>query len=97
MDQLSKEIKSFLEKETRLQRAYLWGKYCVFKPAVLSKIFGDGKQIIYVGSINQRPKYWLARVDSKTDVDAEFIEEQILYALEEEFGRVPDECEYWYT
>lgn len=86
-----KEIKTFLKHETRRQRAYLWGKYEVFTPVVLSKIFGDGLQIIYFGSIDQRPKFWIVRVDSKTDLDAGvFDEEEIIEAIEEEFGRVPE-------
>ncbi len=45
----------------------------------------------YLGTIDQRPNYWLIRIDSKTDVEADdFNFEQLLEPLEEEFGRHPD-------
>lgn len=87
---IEKQIKAFLDHETRRQRAYLWGKYTVFTPVVLSKQFGDGLQIIYISSMDQRPRFWLARIDSKTDLEAEGAEE-IVDEIEEEFGRVPSE------
>lgn len=86
------EIKAFIKHETRRQRAYLWGEYCVFKPVLLSRIFGDGLQFIYFGSIDQRPKWWLVRVDSKANLEGDVFDyEEILSAIEDEFGRVPEE------
>jgi hypothetical protein len=86
-----KEIRAYIKTQTKRQRAYLWGDYCVFTPVVLSEIFGDGKQVIYIGSIDQRPKFWIARIDSKQSIEPlEFDVEQIICAIEDEFGRVPE-------
>jgi hypothetical protein len=89
---MKKAIREFIKHETRRQRAYLWGEYCVFKPVLLKKFWGDGLQFIYFGSIDNRPKWWIARVDSKTNLEAdEFNYEEILCAIEDEFGRAPEE------
>jgi hypothetical protein len=90
MSNLEREIRKLLKHECRRQRAYLWGGYCVFTPVVLSKIYGDGLQIVFIGSIDQRPRFWLARIDSKTDMDF-VVAEDIVNEIEEEFGRVPEE------
>lgn len=89
---LERKIKKFLKHECRRQRAYLWGKYRVFTPYVLKKKFGDGLQVIFFGTIDDRPLWWCVRIDSKTDIDNDFDYEEILCAIEEECGR-PDEEE----
>src|SRR6478609_3747194 len=95
MTTVEKEIRKFLKKETRKQRAYLWGNYEVFSPVVLSKIYGDGKQIIWIASIDQRPKFWIVRIDSKQSLDwPDFDCEIYVDAIEEEFGRSPGYMTY---
>lgn len=84
-------IKNFIKHETRRQRAYLWGKYQVFTPVLVSEIFGDGLQFIYFSTIDNRPKYWIVRIDSKTDIENDFDWEPILFAIESEFGRWQDD------
>lgn len=88
---IENEIQAYINTQTKKQRAYLWGNYEVFTPVVLSKIFGDGKQIISISSIDQRPKFWIVRIDSNQSFEPdEFDIEEIVSAIEEEFGRVPD-------
>jgi len=41
--------------ETRKQTASLWGKSIEFEPVLCSTIFGDGLQLVYLGTIDQRP------------------------------------------
>ena len=85
---LEKEIQLFLHHELRRQRSYLWGKYIVFKPYLLEKIWGDGLQIIYFGSIDDRPRWWCARIDSQTDLESDdFDYEEILMQIESECDR----------
>lgn len=82
----------FLKKETKETTASLWGQKLTFRPALLKEKIGDGRQIIYVGTIDQRPAYWLVRIDSKTDINSpEFDFHEILYKLEDEFGRIDDD------
>lgn len=92
-DKIERTIKKFLKHELRRQRAYLWGQYNVFTPYLVQKIWGDGLQIIYFGSIDDRPFWWAARIDSKTDISGDkFDWEEILCQIEDECGR-PDEEE----
>ena len=77
--------------ETRKRKVNFWGSEIEIEPVLCSTIFGNGKQLVYIGTTDQRPNYWLLKIDSSTDVsDDDFDFEDLLMALEEEFGRHPD-------
>lgn len=85
------KLKEELERPTS---ASLWGQPTRFRPRVLAKAFGDGRQLILIASVNQRPRYWIVRVDSgwQIDGDADEFRDQldgIKEAIEDEFGMVP--------
>ena len=87
------QIKQYLAKEQEETTASLWGSKVTFKPYLLEKIFGDGMKLIYFGTLDDRPYWWLVRVDSKAKIDEplEFDSEAIYEAIEEECGGwVPD-------
>lgn len=69
--------------------SYLWtpGDTPPFIPRVLPKVFGDGRALLALSSINQRPAYWVIRVGSTWD-DEEIHEhmDDIWEALEDAFG-----------
>lgn len=84
--------------EVRIKR-YLWipADTIRFVPPLASTIYGDGRALFTLSTINNRPAYWVLRVDSGwtsgLDMDApnhapEFVEftDEILTDLEEEFG-----------
>jgi len=48
----------------RRQAGYLWGQKHFFTPRLLGPVFGDGKQLIRMTSINTRPAFWVVRIDS---------------------------------
>lgn len=54
-------IDEWIEWETRARKAQLWGHFINIKPVVAKKIMGDGKQLIYIGTVDQRPNYWLLK------------------------------------
>ena len=88
------QIKQYLAKEQEETTASLWGSKVTFKPYLLEKIFGDGMKLIYFGTLDDRPYWWLVRVDSKAKIDEplEFDSEAIYEAIEEECGGwVPDD------
>jgi hypothetical protein len=68
-----------------------------FIPPVMSKIYGDGRALFRLTTINDRPAYWVIRGDSGWqcgDVHApdnapDFVDflDDILTCLEDEFGR----------
>lgn len=79
----------------RRERAYLWtpADTITFIPKVLSKVYGDGRRLFALATINQRPAYWVIRVDSRCDSEAfGELTDDILTELEEEFGN--GRCSY---
>lgn len=92
MDKIDgKTMEEWISHETRKRTVEFWGQEHEIQPVICSDVQGDGLQLVYVESIDQRPNYWLLRVDSKTNVEADdFDIETLLEPLEEEFGREPD-------
>ena len=87
-------MQEWIEWETRERKAQLWGDFITIKPVILENNIGDGKQLIYIGTIDQRPNYWLLKIDSKTDVSSDtFNIEEYLELLEEEFGKADENDE----
>lgn len=85
-------LDQWIEKETTKRKVRWWGEEHEIEPVICETIIGDGLQLVYLSTIDQRPNYWLIRIDSKTIIDdGEFDFETILTPLEEDFGRVPDE------
>lgn len=94
-DQMHELLRAAIEKP---EKAYLWtpSDTIEFTPRVLSKVYGDGRALFALTTINNRPAYWVIRGDSGwdcQDIDApdnapdfgDFTDE-ILTDLEEEFG-----------
>lgn len=73
----------------RRQRACLWtpSDAITFIPRVLPTVFGDGRALFTLSTVNQRPAYWVVRGCSTWSED-DFSEhgDEILTALEEAFG-----------
>lgn len=82
-------LSEWIQQETKPRILSLFGDdYPEFTPALCSTKLGDGLQLIYFGTIDQRPYHWLLFIDSKTDItDDDFDIEMILELLEDEFGR----------
>jgi hypothetical protein len=77
----------WIEKETAQRTAKLWGDSVEFSPVVCDEVIGDGQQLVYLGTVGQRPYYWLIRIDSKTDIESDdFNFEDILEPIERCFG-----------
>lgn len=84
-----KTLEEWIKEQTSPREISLWGTVCdeAFEPPLVEKIQGDGKQLIYFGTIDQRPRYWLLRIDSGIDLEEDFDEETLCYEpIEEEFG-----------
>ena len=82
------EINKYLAKEQKETVATLWGTSVKFRPYLLERIFGDGMKLIYFGTQDNRPYWWLVRVDSHADDNGweDFNEEEIYEAIEDECG-----------
>ncbi len=87
-DQTQVALRKAIERKD--ETSYLWtrGDTQPFVPRVLPHVFGDGRALLALSTLNQRPAYWVIRVDSSWD-DDEIHEhmEGILNQLEEAFGR----------
>ena len=85
-------ITEAVNEETKQKTVSLWGDEVTFTPEIASEMIGDGKQLLSIMTISQRPYYWLIRIDSKINVefDENFDIEKYVKILEEEFGRIDD-------
>jgi len=93
----------------RPQIGYLWTTPHKFTPRIVDKTFGDGRRLAWLTTINNRPAFWVVRVDSGWDLGlsdpdepglphdapcmAEMVDE-IIEAIEEQFGRWDPDHEY---
>ena len=83
-------LEQWIEKETKEITVTHWGVDTTFTPVICDTIIGDGLQLVYFGTIDQRPYHWLIRIDSKIDIESnDFDIETLLEPLEECFGRHP--------
>ncbi len=84
-------LEKWIEKETKERTYTHWGVEITFSPVICDTIIGDGLQLVYFGTMDQRPLHWLIRIDSNTDIDGDdFDFETLLAPLEECFGRHPE-------
>jgi hypothetical protein len=89
----NREYRKVLKEYLNPHEISLWGNVHQkdFVPCILKKKFGDGKQLISIGTIDDRPKYWLARIDSSINCESRFsdiseLSDEILEAIIDEFG-----------
>lgn len=82
------QIEKYLEQEQKEVKTSLWDNEITFKPYLLKTVFGDGMKLIYFGTLDDRPYWWLVRVDSSAKIDypCEFDSEEIYQEIEEECG-----------
>jgi len=84
-------LEQWIENETKERTATHWTVKTTFTPVICDTIVGDGLQLVYLGTIDQRPYHWLIRIDSETDINGDdFDIETLLNPLEECFGKHPD-------
>lgn len=96
VDPIHLKLRRAVEKR---QRAYLWvpSNAITFVPRLLPTVYGDGRALFQIATINQRPAYWIIRACSTwgSDLDCDdasgpdFAEmtDEIMTDLEDAFGR----------
>lgn len=70
-----------------------WGSvYENFAPELVEEVFGDGQRLLFLTPLATRPHYYVVRVDSALaeEDERDFVERQLLDAIEEEFGDADD-------
>jgi hypothetical protein len=95
-DRIQSKLTRAIEKR---KRAYLWtpADAIAFVPRVLPTVYGDGRALFAIATINQRPAYWVIRacsswgcgLDREDSSGPDFAEmtDQIMSDLEGAFGR----------
>ncbi len=96
-----KERRQSLTQICKRHKTTFWGQKYFVTPALVSEIFGDGRQLIYLAPINTRPNYYVVRIDSKTSLDnwaanpfCDTILNEVLDAIEEQYGRETEEWDH---
>jgi hypothetical protein len=82
-----KIIQAVIKKECKPRKSSLWGQQCEISPAYVDTGRGDRRQLVWVQSMDSRPDYYVLRIDSKEDVEAEDYnyDELLLCAIEEQY------------
>ena len=83
------EVEQYLSEQSKPREVELWGRKSIITPAIPEGQIGDGLQIMKFTPIDTRPNYYIIRVDSSYDIDAEDntdMHEEILQLLEDTFG-----------
>jgi len=84
----------WIKKETEKRTPLLWGKkFPEYSPYLCETILGNGLQLVWLCTTDNRPYHWLIRIDSDTNVYNDFDFENILQPIEEECGSCSDDCE----
>jgi hypothetical protein len=95
-DAIHAKLKRAIEKR---EKSYLWvpEHSITFVPRVLPTIYGDGRALFAIATINQRPAYWVIRtcstwgsgMDRGDSSGPDFAEmtDQVMTDLEDAFGR----------
>ena len=75
----------------RPRKVRFWGNDYRITPRLVDEIFGDGKRLLTLTPISDRPNYYVVRIDSATDLNGyDFIDEildAIYEVIEDQFGR----------
>lgn len=96
-NRLEKLIQAEIKRECSHRTVRFWGSDCLIEPAFVDTGRGDRKQLVYVQPLDTRPDYYVLRIDSKEDIEADGYEwdENLLCPIEETYDNVDRyEC-YW--
>jgi len=96
---MSETITTALKAAQKPVTSYLWtpDNSITFTPAVLERVFGDGRALFSITTINDRPAYWIIRGCSTWMISGDYrapdgspdfgdFADDILTAIEEEYG-----------
>jgi hypothetical protein len=102
MNMPKKRMLSKLAQAIRRRKVHFWGTEYRIVPRLVDWIHGDGLKVISLTPLATRPWYYVARVDSRLELDNRSYEEgvelfcgdalnQLLESIEDEFYQAEDE------
>ena len=77
-----------------VEEVEFWGSKYKTKPRLVPTVFGDGEAWVAFIPLNTRPNYYVVKMDSNfrmADGDAHDVAEDVMCAIEEEYGNVDDD------
>ena len=84
----------YLEQITKPTGKVIWSKATpeteTFIPYLCENKLGDGLQVIYFGTCDQRPFYWLLRIDSGSDIHSDDFD------IDPIFDLISEECGHYF-
>lgn len=81
-----------LKEATRRKAVTHWTKKSIVTPALVERVFGDGRKIILLSPINFRPERFVVRVDSQCNLDGDDfcgLVDDVVSAIEDEYVEFP--------
>ncbi len=98
--------RKLLEPCTKERTVFFWGSEYQITPVLLGTVFGDGGQLMWLETTNNRPEYYVVLVGSEIELEESHGErgvyelfdsfpEDIYMAIEEEFGNCDDVQNAW--
>lgn len=87
-----KNTNQAVKEETKEREVSLWGNKLTFTPVLATSKIGNGNKLVALFSLDQRPQYWLIRIDSNLSInDDEFDIEELVNIIENEFGNINED------
>ncbi|WP_106828108.1 hypothetical protein [Parabacteroides pacaensis] len=84
---LEPKILALIEKELKPYQTRFWGVDVLVSPAFVQDDRGDGLQLIWLSPIDSRPQFYVLRIDSHWDINADdFDLEYMLTMIAEDYG-----------
>lgn len=88
---MSTEIEDFIKKTETPYETTFWGEKYIVTPKV---VFGSGDalQFVAVQPLDTRPQWYVVRIDSSVDIEADDFkwDQLLLCPIEDEFGNATD-------
>lgn len=83
----------------RRQRTSLWGKTYYRTPRLVTEVFGDGRQLIWLTPLATRPNWYIVRIDSRWQLSNHATEGELFHdhkdevydSIEAEYGESDDD------
>jgi len=80
-----------IKLELQHNHGKLWGKWENIEPKLLKEIYGDGKRLLYISPLSDRPNHYMVRIDSvypdeNKRNEVEDILEYVVDSIVSEFG-----------
>lgn len=90
----NKTYREWIQESQQEAELTMWGKkFGCFCPELCKRQIGDGLQLIEFWTYDNRPRYWLVKVDSGIKNNDDFPYEAVIDLIRDQFGDCKEDCE----